>query len=94
MSKKKTQTELEKAELDLQHKKIEELKRVLHFIPRNITMNELRIAYIEHVMELNNYNRTMASAELGINFTTIMRMILRGEIKGKKLGPGRPKNEV
>jgi transcriptional regulator with PAS, ATPase and Fis domain len=94
MSKKKTPTDFEKAEEQLQIEKIEEMKKILHRIPRNITVNELRLAYIEHVMELHEYNRTSAAAELGLNYTTIMAMIRRGEIRGGRSVRGRPKNEV
>jgi len=85
--------EFERQAEELRKARNEVMLKLLQKMPRNITLNDLKYAFIEHVVILNNYNRTMAAAELGINYTTIMGMIKRGEIIGKKPKKGRPKEE-
>lgn len=92
MKKPKKNVESKIEELKLERSEI--MKEVLHKIPRNITLEELRVAFIEHVLKLNNYNRTTTALELGINYTSIMAMIKRGYIKAKRPRAGRPKDET
>lgn len=92
MKKPKKNIDLKIEELKLE--RLEQMKELLEKFPRNITLEELRIAYIEHVLKLNNYNRTTTALELGINYTSIMAMIKRGYIKAKRPRSGRPKDEA
>jgi transcriptional regulator with PAS, ATPase and Fis domain len=77
---------------ELKMERIDQMKEVLHKLPRDITLEELRIAFIEHILKLNNHNRTATALELGVNYTSIMAMIRRGYIKAKRPRAGRPKD--
>lgn len=81
-----------KIEQDLECFKKKQLMEALNHIPRNTTVAELRIAYINHVMKLSGENRTYAANELGLNYTTIMGMIRRGDITYESRNKGRPSN--
>jgi len=83
----------ETKEDELRKLRNEAVKKVVQKIPRNTTLSELKIAYINHVMTLNDHNRTLTALELGLNYTTIMGLLKRGEIKSKKPKTGRPRTD-
>ena len=66
------------------------LKSVLQELPAGLTVEDVKYAFIECVLERNSWNRTATAIELGLNYSTIMAMIKDGYISGGRRATGRP----
>lgn len=66
------------------------LKGALKHFPSGLTVEDVKYAFIEAVLERNEWNRTATAKEVGINYSTIMGMIKDGFISGGTRATGRP----
>lgn len=66
------------------------LKTVLKQLPAGLTVEDVKYAFIECVLERNQWNRTCTAIELGLNYSTVMAMIKDGYISGGVRATGRP----
>lgn len=80
--------------IDKENKKIQVLRQnalrnVIQLIPRGITLDELKVAYIDHVLALNGGVKTNAAIDLGVKYGTLVRFLRNDpppedKIKGRK----------
>jgi hypothetical protein len=78
-------------QLKLTNARIIAARDALKYVPRGVTLDQIRVCYIEHVLASNEGNRTHTAQELDVNYSTLTTF-LRGEGKVDiKPGRGRPR---
>ena len=75
--------------------KINLAREYLRGIPRGISLEQLKLAYIDHVLEVNDQNRSAAAREMDLPYQTLIGF-LRGEhdYTFKPAKKGRPRKGV
>jgi hypothetical protein len=82
--------ELELEEIRLANMRRLEMKEALKAVPRGITLNQLKCGYIEHVLEVNEGNRSRSAKELNINYTSFVNFLNGSGLEVTPVKRGRP----
>jgi transcriptional regulator with PAS, ATPase and Fis domain len=78
-------------QLKLTNARIIATRDALKYVPRGVTLDQIRVCFIEHVLDSNEGNRTQTAQELAVNYSTLTTF-LRGEGKVEvHVGRGRPR---
>jgi transcriptional regulator with GAF, ATPase, and Fis domain len=70
------------------------VRSVVKQLPVGVTLNDLKYAFIERVLERQVWNRTAAANELGLNYSTVMTMIRSGLVATGVRRNGRPPDKI
>jgi len=62
-------------EIRARNAKLETIKRVVSHLPRGVTLHDLKVMFIEHILECNSYVKTSAARELGVNYKALVAFL-------------------
>jgi hypothetical protein len=61
--------------LKLRRTKIETAKDVIKHMPRGLTLHDMKVVFIEHILQCNSYVKTSTARELDVNYGTLISFI-------------------